>query len=62
MGGVIAFNDKVAYEWYAPAGLNRGGVESAVRAERKLTHSNRDTLYDVSINPLASFPNEGIVC
>jgi len=61
MGGVIAFNDKVSYEWYAPAGLNRGGVESAVRAERKLTHNNRDTLYGKSVNPLATFPGQGVV-
>lgn len=62
MGGVIAFNDKVSYEWYAPAGLNRGGIETAVRAERKLTHSNRDTLYEKSVNPLATFPGSGVVC
>jgi len=62
MGGVIAFNDKVSYEWYAPAGLNRGGIETAVRAERKLTHSNRDDLYEKSVNPLATFPGAGVVC
>jgi len=59
--GVLAFNDKVAHEWYAPAGLNRGGVDVAVRAERKLTHTNRDTLYSGRINPLATFPGQGVV-
>ena len=43
--GVYAFNDRVAAEWFAPAGLNRGGIDMAVQAERKLTHTNRDTLY-----------------
>ena len=60
MPGVIAFNDKVSHEWYAPAGLNRGGLSSAVQAERKLTHANRDTLYEAAINPLATFPGEGV--
>ena len=59
--GVLAFNDKVAHEWYAPAGLNRGGIDVAVRAERKLTHTNRDTLYSGRVNPLATFPGQGVV-
>ena len=59
--GIYAFNDKVAAEWYAPAGLNRGGLETVVQAERKLTHANRDTLYEENINPLATFPGEGVV-
>ena len=60
MAGVIAFNDKVSHEWFAPAGLNRGGIETAIQAERKLTHGNRDTLYESSVNPLATFPGEGV--
>ena len=60
MGGVIAFNDKVSAEWYAPAGLNRGGIGAAIQAERSLTHANRDTLYENRINPLATFPGQGV--
>ena len=60
MGGVIAFNDKVAAEWFAPAGLNRGGIGAAIQAERGLTHANRDTLYESRINPLATFPGQGV--
>ena len=61
MGGVLAFNDSVSAEWYAPAGLNRGGIASAVRAERKLSRADRDTLYEARCNPLATFPGEGVV-
>jgi len=61
MGGVYAFNDKLAAEWFAPAGLNRGGIDRAIQPERKLTHSNRDSLYDSNVNPLATFPNSGVV-
>jgi hypothetical protein len=61
MGGVFAFNDQVGAEWFAPAGLNRGGVPSVLRAERKLSQADRDTLYAANVNPLATFPGEGVV-
>ena len=57
---VYAFNDRVAAPWFAPAGLNRGGIDIAVQAERKLTHANRDTLYESNVNPIATFPNAGV--
>ena len=58
--GVYAFNDRVAAPWFAPAGLNRGGIDMAIRAERKLTQTNRDDLYDSNVNPIATFPNTGV--
>jgi hypothetical protein len=58
---VYAFNDRVAAPWFAPAGLNRGGIDIAVQTERKLTHANRDTLYESNVNPIATFPNSGVV-
>jgi hypothetical protein len=61
MGGVLAFNDQVSAEWFAPAGLNRGGVPSVLRAEKKLSQADRDTLYSANVNPLATFPGEGVV-
>jgi len=60
MGGVFAFNDQVGAEWFAPAGLNRGGIPSVVRAELRLSQSNRDTLYTGNVNPLATFPGTGV--
>ena len=58
--GVYSFNDKVAHPWFAPAGLNRGGLESVVQAQRKLTQANRDTLYESNVNPIATFPGQGV--
>ena len=60
MPGVYAFNDRVAAEWFAPAGLNRGGIGGATRAERKLTTSVRDTLYTNKVNAIATFPGVGL--
>jgi hypothetical protein len=61
IGGVLAFNDQVGAEWFAPAGLNRGGIPSVIRAERRLQQSDRDTLYTGNVNPLATFPGTGVV-
>jgi hypothetical protein len=61
IGGVYAFNDQVGASWFAPAGLNRGGIPSVLRAERKLSQADRDTLYEANVNPLATFPGEGVV-
>jgi phage tail sheath protein FI len=61
MAGVYAFNDQVGAEWFAPAGLNRGGIGSVINAERKLSATDRDDLYSANVNPLATFPGEGVV-
>jgi phage tail sheath protein FI len=58
---VYAFNDTAAEAWFAPAGFNRGGLATAVRAERRLTQAERDTLYQAKVNPIATFPNQGLV-
>jgi phage tail sheath protein FI len=61
MGGVYAFNDRVGAEWFAPAGLMRGGIPGVTAAERKLSQANRDELYLGKVNPIATFPGSGIV-
>ena len=61
MGGVFAFNDSVAEPWFAPAGINRGGLGQVIRPERKLAQSDRDTLYSGKVNPIATFPGQGTV-
>ena len=57
---IVAYNDSVAYEWFAPAGLNRGGVSEAVDVEVKLNQATRNDLYESKINAIAAFPNQGI--
>lgn len=61
MAAVFAQNDKVAAEWYAPAGLNRGGISAALQVRSRLNQSNRDDLYEGRVNPIAQFPAQGIV-
>ena len=61
MGGVFAFTDEVAAPWFAPAGTTRGGIPNVVKVERKLSINDRNTLYSDNVNPLATFPGEGVV-
>ena len=55
--------------WFAPAGFNRGGLGSlggsrgpkVLQARQRLDSRERDALYEVNINPIATFPAEGVV-
>ena len=59
--GALSFNDSVAAPWYAPAGLNRGGLTSVIDTYQNLSQADRNTLYEARINPIANFPNDGVV-
>jgi len=65
--GTMASSERVSEVWFAPAGFNRGGLSSGaagipvVNVAEKLTSKQRDSLYAANINPIASFPAEGIV-
>jgi hypothetical protein len=65
--GTMASSEKSTEVWFAPAGFNRGGLSNGaaglpvVNVAEKLTSKQRDDLYAANINPIASFPAEGIV-
>jgi len=59
--GALAFNDKVAYPWFAPAGFNRGALDAVANVDVRLNAGDRDALYDARINPIAVFPSGGFV-
>lgn len=67
----IAFNDQVAFPWFAPAGFQRGAVTNAsgvgyVDAQTgefinvALNEGQRDTLYLNRVNPIGNFPGRGL--
>ena len=61
MPSVFAGNDAGGGEpWFAPAGLNRGLLTAITEATTRLTHGERDTLYEGRVNPIATFPNQGV--
>lgn len=65
--GVLGASEAKSAVWFAPAGFNRGGLTeggagiNVVGVRHKLTSEERDRLYENNINPIASFPAEGIV-
>lgn len=65
--GVLASSAKESEIWYAPAGFNRGGLSDGAAGipvtsvSRRVTSKERDVLYSANINPIASFPSNGIV-
>ena len=59
--GVYEYNDKVSAEWFAPAGLNRGGLPTVIQPEYRLTVNQRNSLYTAKVNPIAVFPGQGTV-
>ena len=59
--GVFSQNDAIGQEWFAPAGLNRGGLTDVLEAQTRLTNLERDSLYENRINPIATFPGQGVV-
>lgn len=68
MLGVMASSEKQSEVWFAPAGFTRGGLSAngaagfpVVGVMHQLTSKERDSLYEYGVNPIASFPSEGIV-
>ena len=65
--GTFSSAQKKSELWFAPAGFRRGGLSAGaagipvINVKQKLTSKQRDALYEVNINPIASFPAEGIV-
>jgi phage tail sheath protein FI len=59
--GALAYGDKVAYPWYAPAGFNRAALDFVSNVDVRLSTSDRDYLYENRINPIATFPGSGFV-
>jgi len=66
--GALSYSEAVANVWFAPAGFTRGGLSTnnaagipVVGVRQRLTSKERDKLYENNVNPIASFPAEGIV-
>jgi phage tail sheath protein FI len=58
---VYEYSDKISAEWFAPAGFTRGGLGTVLQPERKLSITDRNTLYTGKVNPIANFPSVGTV-
>ncbi len=61
VAGLLANVDNVAETWFSPAGYNRGQLRGVIKLGYNPTSSQRDTLYKGRVNPLVSFPGQGII-
>jgi phage tail sheath protein FI len=61
MAGLCANTDNVADSWFSPAGLNRGGLRGVTKLAFNPNQTQRDELYRERINPIVSFPGQGII-
>ena len=68
----MTLSDQVSFPWFAPAGTRRGGITNAtsvgfIDSETgefqtvALNEGQRDTLYDLKINPITFFTGVGLV-
>jgi hypothetical protein len=61
IAGLCAFTDNVRDPWYSPAGFNRGAIKNAVKLSWNPNQTQRDILYPLGVNPVVTFPGQGIV-
>jgi len=61
IAGLCAYTDTVRDPWYSPAGFNRGAIKNAIKLAWNPSKTYRDTLYAAGVNPVVSFPGQGIV-
>lgn len=61
IAGLCARTDMTDDPWYSPAGLNRGQIKNVVRLAYSPRKADRDTLYKNGVNPVVSFPGQGVV-
>lgn len=65
--GAMSYGQRTQELWFAPAGFTRGGLTEGrggvpvLGVTQRLSSTERDTLYEANINPIAQFPSEGIV-
>ena len=61
IAGLCAHTDDIRDPWWSPAGLQRGQIKNVVKLAYNPPKSDRDTLYKSGVNPVVSFPGEGVI-
>ena len=61
IAGLCVYTDTVKDPWFSPAGFNRGAIKNAVKLAWNPSKTYRDVLYAAGVNPVVSFPGQGIV-
>ena len=61
IGGLCARTDQTNDAWWSPAGFNRGQIKNLVKLAHNPKKTDRDNLYKAGVNPVVSFPGQGVV-
>ena len=61
IAGLCARTDQTNDPWFSPAGFNRGNIKNVVKLAWNPSKADRDNLYSIGVNPVASFPAQGTV-
>jgi Phage tail sheath protein subtilisin-like domain/Phage tail sheath C-terminal domain len=61
IAGLCVYTDTVRDPWYSPAGYNRGSIKNAIKLAWNPSKTYRDVIYAAGVNPVVSFPGQGIV-
>ena len=61
IAGLCVNTDTIRDPWFSPAGFNRGQIKNAIKLAWNPNKTQRDVLYSAGVNPVVSFPGQGIV-
>ena len=62
IAGLVARTEFTNEAWFSPAGFNRGQIKNVVKlAYNPSSEAHRDELYTRQVNPVVSFPGEGVI-
>ena len=61
IAGLCARTDSVADPWWSPGGFNRGQIKNVIKLAFNPGQTERDKLYPAGVNPVVSFPGQGVV-
>ena len=61
VAGLCARTDYTADPWYSPGGFSRGQIKNVVKLGFNPNQSDRDILYSAGVNPVVSFPGQGVI-
>jgi hypothetical protein len=61
IAGLCVNTDTVRDPWFSPAGFNRGQIKNAIKLAWNPNKTQRDVLYAAGVNPVVSFPGQGII-
>ena len=61
VAGLCLQTTETAEPWFSPAGFQRGIVRNAIKLAYTPNKTQRDRLYGARVNPIVSFPGQGVV-